>query len=74
MELISLSHLRQQVDFRSDPKSGYTADVKYEIQTENKISKNGLGSGYGGSIGQLPLAFDDSVHTGYGANAIIPLA
>ena len=69
--------LPQQVDFRADPTSGYTADVKYERQKENIILNNELGygqpmeSGNGGSIGQLPLAFDN-LQNGYITNSIIP--
>jgi hypothetical protein len=51
--------LISQVNFRADPTSGYSADVQYEIIAKHS-SNNGysLGVGNGGSIDQLPLAFN----------------
>lgn len=58
----------QTVDFKSDPYSGYIANVQYEGQPQYPITgaggdhylsgtgPNGVGSGvHGGSVGQLPL-------------------
>jgi len=65
--------LINQVNFRADPTSGYSADVQYE-SIAKQSSNNGysLGVGYGGSsIDQLPLAFN-SLQSDYGANPLTP--